>query len=102
MSLELRLDADSLRPLVQLVVGEVLAALDAERDRVAWTESEAAGLLGVKDHVLRDLRLTGQVSASRSVGGRILYQRSDLVAYLAERRVEADGSGQAWRRERRG
>jgi hypothetical protein len=100
--LSVNLDPETLRPLVQLVVGEVLAALEADRDRVAFTEQEAAALIGMKHHVLRDLRLTGQVSASRSVGGRILYQRSDLVAYLAERRVEADGTGQAWRQSRTG
>jgi HEAT repeat protein len=77
MSLKIEFDRDALRPLVQLAVAEALGRLEAERaklnGRLAFTEPEAAVLLGVKAHVLRDCRrrrLLGQV-------GRVLGERSD-------------------------
>jgi hypothetical protein len=106
MSLELRVDADALRPIIKDIVAEVVAILEADRsrlgDRLAFSEAEAAALLGLHVHQLRDLRLEGKVAASKIVGGRIAYQRSDLLRYLAERRVEADGNGLAWRQSRTG
>ncbi len=109
MSLELRLDAEELRPLVAEVVREVLAALRADEaklgDRLAWNEAEAAELLGLHAHQLRDVRLRGEIAASRIVGGRVVYSRDDLLAYLGGRRVAADGRGDGWRcpgRARRG
>jgi hypothetical protein len=89
--LSLLLNAEMLRPVIQLVVAEVLAALEADRatlpDRLAYSEAEAARLLGLHQHQLRDERRRGRIAASRIVGGRIAYRREDLAAYLLERRL---------------
>jgi hypothetical protein len=92
----LSLDAELLRPLIAEVVAQTLAALDADRaklgDRLAYSEAEAARLLGLAQHQLRDERLRGRIAASKIVGGRVAYQREDLQRYLLERRVEADAA----------
>src|SRR5262249_37792574 len=91
--LSLQLDQAALRPLVQTVVAEALAQLEAERVRLevklAYTEEEASKLLGVGPHVLRDERRRGRIQASAIVGRRIRYLKSDLVAYLLGRRWTA-------------
>ncbi len=92
--LHLSLDADMLRPLIRAVVAEVLAALEEDRsrlgDRLAYSEPEAARLLGLETHQLRDERLRGRIAASQIVGRRIRYTREDLLGYLAARRAAAD------------
>ena len=85
------LPVDALRPLVQAIVTEVLGRLDTARgalpDKLAFTEAEAARLLSLNTHQLRDERLRGRIAASRIVGNRIAYRREDLVEYLMSRRV---------------
>jgi hypothetical protein len=95
----LTLPPDLLRPLVAEVVREVLAQVEAARaavdgstggaGRLAYGEAEAARMIGLKVHQLRDERLRGRIACSRIVGGRISYLREDLVAYLMERRTDA-------------
>jgi hypothetical protein len=92
--LSLSLPAEALRPLVAEVVAEVLAHLEADRahlddGHLCYSEEEAARLLGLRPHVLRDTRRRGEIVASQIVGRRIRYTRDDLLRYLAERRVEA-------------
>jgi hypothetical protein len=99
--MELRLDGDALKPLIAEVVRETLAALEADRarlgDRLAYSEAEAAALLGLHAHQLRDLRLSGKLAASKIVGARVAYTRQDLADYLAACRVDPDPTGAAWR-----
>jgi hypothetical protein len=87
----LSLDATALRPLVQVVVRETLAALEADRarvpDRLAYSEAEAARLLGLNVHQLRDERLRGRIAASQVVGRRVRYLREDLINYLMTSRT---------------
>jgi hypothetical protein len=84
-----------LRPLIRQIAAEVAAELhDAAGkvpDRLAYSEPEAARLLGLASHQLRDERLRGRVVGSRIVGGKIRYERQELIKYLASRR----GDGQA-------
>ncbi len=84
---------DDLRPLVEAVVSECLARLAADEARLgeqmAFSEEEAARLIGIEPHVLRDARLRGEISASRIAGRRIRYLRQDIVTYLARNRTEA-------------
>jgi hypothetical protein len=84
------LDAEALRPLIQEVVAEVLAQLrEAEAklpEKLCYSEQEAARLLSLNVWQLRDERLRGRISASAIVGKRIRYARQDLIAYLASRR----------------
>lgn len=93
--MKVQFDLDDLRPLVQSIVEEILQRLELTRsalptNRLAWSEPEAAALLGMLPHVLRDERRRGRISASSVAGRRIRYLRSDLEAYLAARRVEAE------------
>ena len=91
--LSLHLDPEALRPLVRVVVAEVAAQLDADRaqvgGRLCYSEAEAAALLGVGEHVLRDERRRGRIKASQIVGRRVRYLKDDLLAYLASRRYVA-------------
>jgi hypothetical protein len=81
----LQLDADELRPIIREIVGQVLAELgNGNGDRLAYLEPEAAQLLGLQPHQLRDLRLAGKIKASKGPRNRALYTRSDLLAYLAK------------------
>jgi hypothetical protein len=96
--LSLSLDVDALRPLIREIVVETVAQLETARatlpDRLAYSEPEAARLLGLAPHVLRDERLRGRIAASVVVGRRIRYLRSDLENYLMTRRSpEANGTG---------
>jgi hypothetical protein len=88
--MQILLEESDLRPLIEKIVKETLALVDqADRhfdERLAYTEAEAAALLGVAQHVLRDCRLRGEVSASRC-GRRIMYQRSDLLRLLDGNRI---------------
>ncbi|OHB71982.1 MAG: hypothetical protein A2V70_18185 [Planctomycetes bacterium RBG_13_63_9] len=83
-------DSESdLRPVVEAVVREVLSQrADAEAKlggRLGFTEPEAAALLGVKQHVLRDARARGEISARR-VGRRYIYSRAALLDFLEAER----------------
>ena len=78
-----------LRPLIERIVATVLDRLQGEqevlRDKLAYTEAQAAALLGIERHVLRDARLRGELVGSR-VGKRILYEREELLGYLRRQR----------------
>jgi excisionase family DNA binding protein len=86
------IDPGPLAELVRRLVVEALADLDAQRqqlpDRLAYTQAEAARLLGLHSHQLRDERRRGRISASQIVGKRIRYTREDLLKYLTQHRVE--------------
>lgn len=85
--MKLDLEPDDLRPLVTTIVAEVIAQLAAAdatlgTDRIGFPEAEAASLLGIPRHVLRDRRLAGEISA-KLCGKRYLYSRHELLSYLA-------------------
>ena len=85
MSVRIQFDREDLQPLVALAVTEALDRLEAERakfnGRLAFTEPEAAVLLGVKPHVLRDCRRRGELPGAK-VGSKIVYTRADLLDFL--------------------
>jgi hypothetical protein len=91
----LQIDPESLRPLIEQVVEATVARLEEARatvgDRLAYSEPEAARLLGLAPHQLRDERLRGRIKASAIVGRRIRYMRGDLMDYLLSRRWSKDG-----------
>jgi excisionase family DNA binding protein len=78
-----------LRPLIERVVVAVLDRLECDRakvgERMAFSEAEAAALLGVQRHVLRDARLRGELSGCR-IGKGIRYERDELLQFLRRRR----------------
>jgi len=80
-----------LEPLVTKVVAKVLADRESEGakigGRLAFTEPEAAALIGVKPYVLRDCRLRGEITGSR-IGKRVMYSRDQLLKLLAKNQTE--------------
>ncbi|HEX3658217.1 MAG TPA: helix-turn-helix domain-containing protein [Pirellulales bacterium] len=85
--MRIELDDTVLTQLIELVVVATLERVEQQRrhhgDRLAYTEPEAAALVGVKPHVLRDARLRGELSGKR-VGKRTVYSRDELLRYLNE------------------
>lgn len=83
--MQLKFDEADLRPLVQLIIGELLAELSPRlsnlNDRLAFTQPEAAALIGVTPATLRDARLRGEITGSK-VGKKIVYSRDELAAFL--------------------
>jgi hypothetical protein len=92
----LAIDAAALRPLIEQVVTETLRQLQEINatlpDCLAFSEQEAARLIGLSTWQLRDERLRGRISASQVTGRRIRYQRSDLLQYLESRRWAGGGT----------
>jgi helix-turn-helix protein len=86
----LALPPEILEPLIRRVVEETLQRVEEIKaglpDDRALSEAEAARFLAVNEHVLRDERRRGRITASRIVGRRIRYLRSDLIAYMLSRR----------------
>jgi hypothetical protein len=78
-------DIPELRPVIAEIVRAVLDEIDADQaklnGRLGYGESEAATLLGVERHVLRDCRLRGQIHARR-IGKRVVYSRAALENFL--------------------
>jgi len=61
--MHLELDPVSLRPIVAAVVAETLSQRPdgvLPTERLAFPEAEAAALIGVAKHILRDGRLRGE------------------------------------------
>ena len=89
--LSLHIEGDALRPLVREIVREVLTEVEWDRatvaGRMAYSEEEAARLIGLEPHVLRDERRRGPIAASSIVGRRIRYTPANLTTYLAARRI---------------
>ena len=83
--MKITLEDTDLRPLVERVVVETVERLSDERaqlgNRLGYPEAEAAALLGVARHTLRDCRLRGEIAA-RLVGKRMVYSRDELVRFL--------------------
>lgn len=92
--MQVTVDPETFAPLIQQVVAATIAKLDEIRvpfgDRLAFDESEAARLLSLEPHQLRDERRRGRIAASRVVNRGVRYLRSDLMAYLLRNRTGGD------------
>jgi hypothetical protein len=92
--LNLNFNAEDFGPLVEAIVTKVLAKIETAQDRMgdklAYDEPEAARLLDLKTHQLRDARLRGDIVASKITGRRIRYAKQDLLNYLAANRWSAN------------
>jgi hypothetical protein len=70
----LHVDPQTLLPIIRAVVTETVAQLDADRrqlpenGRLAYSEEEAARMLGLESHQLRDEHRRGRIGASSIVG----------------------------------
>ncbi len=86
----LQIDVELLRPLIAEVVAQTMKTLEQDATRLggklAFTEAEAAELLSLRQHQLRDERRRGRIQCSQGPGRMLLYSREDLLAYLANRR----------------
>src|SRR5262245_60720388 len=72
----------ALRPLAEEVARELLTQLrQAEAavpiGQLAYPEEQAARMLGLQKHQLRDERLRGRIRGNRIVGRRIVYEREE-------------------------
>jgi hypothetical protein len=89
MSVSLNLDPEDLRPLIETVVAATVARLEDDRaklnGRLAYSEAEAAELLGLEERQLAYERRRGRIQASTIVGRRVRYTKEHLLAYLAAR-----------------
>jgi hypothetical protein len=89
---DLQIPETQFRSLVKSVVARVFSELEQLKKthdgRLAYTEAEAASMLGLKQHQLRDIRLDGKISHTRIVGRQIRYTPQDLIDYLTRERVE--------------
>lgn len=89
--MRLELTDHDLRPLVAAVVGEVLTNLEQrgmrDSEKLAYSEAEAAAMLGVNRHQLRDARRRKEIVGSRA-GKSVVYSRQELVQYLERTREE--------------
>lgn len=87
--MKLSFDEADLRPVIEQIVAATLVQIQSDEaklaDRLAYTEPQAAAILGIRPHVLRDARLRGEISGSR-VGKRILYERDELLRFLRRQR----------------
>jgi hypothetical protein len=83
--MKLEFDAEALRPVITSVVTATLAQLANESlvrtERLAFREEEAAAMIGVAKHVLRDARRRGEIHAVKA-GRYIVYRRDELIRYL--------------------
>ncbi len=77
-------DVDELRPVIQAAVHAVLDRISPInsrlKDRIAFTEKEAAELTGVPQHVLRDARYRGELRGKR-LGKKIMYSPDELKRF---------------------
>ena len=91
--MHLEFDHDTLRALVRPIVTEILEQVDqtqrrlGDGRRLAFTESEAASLLGIAKHNLRDCRLREEITGAK-VGNKTVYEATELRAFLARQRME--------------
>lgn len=90
--ISLQVDPKRLQPLIRQVVTETVVQLEADRaklnDKLAYSEADAAPLLGLQCHQLRDALLAGKIGCSRIAGRRIRYPREDWLNYLTANRWE--------------
>lgn len=86
--MKLDLEAEDLRPLVEQVVAAVLDRLRAAEaqtgSRLGYREAEAAELLGLRPHQLRDARRRGEIRAAK-VGKVNVYPRGELLRLLSQK-----------------
>lgn len=92
VGINLQLEPAVLRPLIREIVSEIIAQMEDAKakdgDKLCYSEADAARLLGLREHQLRDARLAGKVGCSQITGRRIRYSRGDLLEYLARNRWE--------------
>jgi hypothetical protein len=88
-------DIDGLKPLLREMAAEVVSEMlsrgvaanaDGEAiNRLAFSEAEAASMLGIAPHVLREQRRLGKIEFCRGPGRRVMYTRQQINEYLTRK-----------------
>lgn len=82
-----------LEPIIAAAVQKTLEAIQSDQnklgDRLAFSETEAAALIGIQPYQLRDERLRGRVGFTKIVGRRIRYDRKSIMDYLNRDRTDS-------------
>ena len=94
-AVNLSVNPDTLKPVIAAVVEEVLARVEQDRQalpghKLCFGEAEAAAMLGLLPHVLRDERRRRSHPGQPIVGRRVVYTRDNLLDYLHGRRIHAE------------
>jgi hypothetical protein len=81
--MKLDVDPADLAPIVKAALVEVLAERErlGDTERLGYPEPEAACLLGLAAHQLRDARRRGEIDGRR-IGRSVVYSRAALLAWL--------------------
>lgn len=86
----LQFPPEILEPVIKQAVEAAIQRMEdlraAADGKLAYTEAEAAKLLGLESYQLRDERRRGRIGASVGPGRLILYSKADLQNYLKSRR----------------
>lgn len=81
-------DLKAFQPLIDAAVAKAIAAVRQEAGQqqpLVYTEAEAAAVLKLKHHALRDERRRGRIASSKGPRGVIRYTRQQLDNYLTSR-----------------
>ena len=84
--MQISLDKTELKEIVKEVHAEMTDRF-GDDGRLAFCEDEAAKLISVKKHVLRDERLKGRIKPGKS-GRNWLYSRRMLLEYVERNGAE--------------
>lgn len=95
--MNLQIDPNAFESLVERVVASCLDRIaNATQptppiltEQLVYSETQAAKLLGLNVHQLRDERRRGRISHGRTIGKRVAYSMSDIQNYLSARRCDA-------------
>ena len=89
--MQLSFSEAELQPVIEATVKATLEQIEDDRAklgaRLAFSEAEAAAMLGIKTHVLRDIRLRGEIQA-RKVGKSYRYSRNQLIQFMGGEAAE--------------
>jgi len=79
-------DVADLKPIIAEVVGQVLRELAGSplcSQQIGFTEAQAAALIGLPKHQLRDARVRGDIKATVRPGMKqVMYSRRALLAFV--------------------
>ena len=80
--MEIKFDDQALRPLIETVVDQVLERVGKSDQRIGYSEHEAAKLLGMNSHQLRDRRLEGAIRGKKI--GKTFYYSPEVLRKFIE------------------